>query len=135
MRRSRADIVIANARDLGPTKDWPGWYVYVGRGNMRRRLAASPLANPYVIGQRVDPALVPSSQELRCRTRDEAVEWYDDWLQTEIAHGRRGPEIEAELERMEAIYHRHGKLVLVCWCAPKRCHAGIIRGILEDRFR
>ncbi len=25
---------------------------------------------------------------------------------------------------------KHGKLVLVCWCAPKPCHAEIIRDAL-----
>ena len=29
-------------------------------------------------------------------------------------------------------YKQYGKLNLFCWCAPKRCHAKIIKEVIEN---
>jgi hypothetical protein len=63
------------------------------------RLPASKWRNGYKIG--------------RDGSRDEVIAQYRDWLQ-------RQPELMAALSELR------GK-DLACWCAPKRCHAEVLR--------
>ena len=57
-----------------------------------------PLGNPYKIGP---------------ITRDEAVDAYRRWLVKQVESG---------LVNLEPLRGKD----LVCWCAPKRCHADVI---------
>lgn len=79
--------------------------VYVGRG--------SPLGNPYKIGE--------------FGTRAEAIAKYSTWLDYQITID---PVVEDELRRIEALDNA-GDVALVCWCAPKRCHAEVIRDVIN----
>lgn len=74
---------------------------YVGR--------PSTLGNPY-----------PMRKEAE---RERVVEQYLAWLRKQYA--ANGP-VRAELERLLSIAQRQ-PLELVCFCAPKRCHADVIR--------
>src|SRR5262249_55914272 len=53
---------------------------------------------------------------------------YDRWLSWEVAE--RG-EAHRELRRLAGIA-RTGELVLVCWCAPEKCHGEVIRSEIES---
>jgi Domain of unknown function (DUF4326) len=70
--------------------------VYVGR--------PSPLGNPFTIGQHGD--------------RDRVIELYGRWLHNRIRE--QNPDV------MEALEALTDDTTLVCWCAPKRCHAEMI---------
>jgi hypothetical protein len=76
--------------------------VYVGR--------PSPLGNPFVIG--------------RDGTRAEVVATYRAWLRRQW---RQGGPVRDELERLVAQYRRDRQLTLLCWRAPRPCHADVIR--------
>lgn len=73
------------------------------------------LGNPFGIG--------------RDGTRDEVIAKYREWLWGQIEE--RGEVWEALL-RLLSRARRAGDngLGLACWCAPKRCHAEIIRAAL-----
>jgi hypothetical protein len=104
----------------------PEWVVYVGRGVYG--LTASPLRNPYRVGQHV-----PIGGGRRLTTGD-CVALFRARLRAMRAEA---PALHAEIDRLTAIYREHGRLALVCWCAgpqgwtatepnPPRCHAQII---------
>ena len=59
--------------------------------------------NPYRIG--------------RHGSRNDVIESYRTWLWSEIRSGR------LSLDELRALDGRD----LVCWCAPKRCHAEVLR--------
>lgn len=58
------------------------------------------------------------------RTRLEVIAAYRDWLREQWR--LRGPAREA-LYVLAREYAQTGTLTLVCWCAPKPCHAEVIR--------
>ena len=86
--------------------------VYIGRATARTK--GSVLGNPYRIG--------------RDGARGEVIEKYDRWLSWEIAE--RG-DAYRELRRLADIA-RTGEMVLVCWCAPEKCHGEIIKSEIES---
>jgi len=81
---------------------------YVGRTMPGR--VGSVLANQFKIGKDGD--------------RDQVIEKYRAWLRVMYKHGGRE---RIELERLAAMHKRGEDIVLVCWCAPLRCHAEVIR--------
>ncbi len=86
--------------------------VYIGRATAG--VKGSVLGNPYRIG--------------RDGAREEVIEKYGRWLSWEIAE--RG-DAYRELQRLADIA-RTGELVLVCWCAPEKCHGEIIKSEIES---
>ena len=76
--------------------------VYVGR--------PSVLGNPYPLKDEKD--------------RDVVIEKYGVWLRKEYA--KRG-KVYAALMELAHQYAAGEDIVLVCWCAPRRCHAEVIR--------
>jgi Domain of unknown function (DUF4326) len=76
--------------------------VYVGR--------PSALGNPFLVG--------------RDGTREDVIARYRQWLR---AQWRRGGAVRQELEWLAAQYRRDGQLTLLCWCAPRLCHADVVR--------
>lgn len=77
--------------------------VYIGRVNPRRRLPASPFANPYVIGVH--------------GTREQVIALYRTWIQTQ-------PHLLAMLPELR------GKR-LGCWCAPMPCHGDVLAELAD----
>ena len=73
-----------------------GWYV--GR--------PSALGNPFTMRTEAD--------------RDRVIGQYREWLAHKIAD--RDAAVMNELNAML----KHEEITLVCWCAPKRCHADVI---------
>ena len=133
-RRGGGDgvIEIGNIRDYwdGEKMQLPEYAVYVGRRNNRRGLAASPLENRFPIGgwsfcDEVHRGTI---------TREGAVKLFRAWLRGDIRGVRQLPVWDIahrELDRLRALHEKHGKLTLVCWCAPKPCHAEVIKEVLE----
>lgn len=60
--------------------------------------------------------------------RDEVCDKYRTYF---IAQMRNNQEFRKEVLRLKDIYRTYGKLELFCWCAPKRCHAEVIKHFIE----
>jgi hypothetical protein len=69
----------------------------------------SIFGNPFVIG--------------RDGSRDEVIEKYKDWFLEKIISD---PEFAASVLALKSVP------ALVCWCAPKRCHASVIVELLDS---
>ena len=80
---------------------------YVGR--------PTPLGNPYPLNDESD--------------RDDMCDYYESWFIQQIIE--QNPLIVAELKRLQALHRMYKSLTLICWCAPKRCHAETIKKWLE----
>lgn len=85
----------------------PDDVVYVGRRVNRYHLAASPFANPYVIG-----GPFKGYQSIRM-TRDDVLWLFADWLLSRL---REDPFFIEPLRGNR----------LACWCPPKDCHADVL---------
>ena len=83
-------------------RSYQGEGYYVGR--------PSVLGNPF-----------PMKSE---KDRDEVCEKYRVWLWGEI---KKKDLVFDELNKLAGEFKEKGELVLICWCAPKRCHAEVIR--------
>ncbi len=83
--------------------------IYVGRANREYGLRQSPLANPF-----------PLERESQ---RVEKMAEYKRWLWDRIR--RNDPATMRELRRIVQL-SQCGHVTLVCWCAPKLCHAMIV---------
>ncbi len=78
--------------------------IYIGRAVSRRRLKASPFANPFKLGKDGD--------------RPEIMAKYREYIQTR-------PDLLARLPELRG--HR-----LACWCAPEACHGDILVELIEQ---
>ena len=83
-------------------KGWGLRGVYVGR--------PTPLGNPFRL----------KGEE----QREEVVARYATWLEEELRQGNR--EVARALGKLYRKLKRQGTLTLLCFCAPKRCHAEVI---------
>jgi hypothetical protein len=83
--------------------------VYVGR--------PTPLGNPFRL--------------LREENRDQVVARYAVWLEEELHRGN--PAVTRALEELYRRLKRQGTLTLLCFCAPRRCHAEVIAEHLRRR--
>jgi hypothetical protein len=105
---------VVNFRDVrqhwnAATQTWDNpRYVYIGRANPTHNLPASPWANPVKLDQDT-PA-----------ERERVIGEYAALLAKRLQD-------PAERTRLEAL---RGK-ILVCWCAPKRCHGHALVDALE----
>ena len=80
--------------------------IYVGR--------PSPLGNPF---------------PLRCEVeRASVIRDYEDWLAEQLLDPSSAASIE--MHRLAALARKQD-LCLVCFCAPKACHADIIKRTIE----
>ena len=116
MLSAQARVAVTNIRRRRvPVRDCE---VYVGRANSRYGVAESPLANPFVLAKESERAQV--------------VGRYREWLAAKVAAGDAA--VVAELERLLGIARTRGRLELICWCAPRACHAGVIAEYLTGRL-
>ena len=98
-------ILVLNKRNTGTRGE------YVGR--------PSPLGNPFKLGRESD--------------RDAVIARYEVWLRERIM--ARDKRVCAELNRLYLIARDTELLELVCWCAPKHCHADVIRKVLLESLQ
>ena len=81
--------------------------IYIGR--------PTPLGNPYKVDQNT--------------SRDEAVAMYRVWLHKQLETYNPASEMFLDLlEELEA----NKCLILVCWCAPLKCHGDVIKEMLLE---
>lgn len=85
---------------------------YIGR--------PSPLGNPFSHHSK--------STAVRVRSREEALEKYEAWLEEQ----EEGSVVLKELRKLVAQYKEKGYLKLICWCAPASCHGHIIARKIEE---
>jgi Domain of unknown function (DUF4326) len=83
---------------------------YVGR--------PSPLGNPFKLEGEAD--------------REAVSERFEVWLRQQIEIKDR--HVCSELNRLYRLARDRSELDLVCWCAPRRCHADVIRLVLLEAF-
>jgi hypothetical protein len=88
-------------------RNYKGPGIYIGR--------PSPLGNPFVIGRDGD--------------REEVIRKYRDFLRTAIHNDAR---IKAEFERLQEL-NKKGDVVVICWCAPSKCHGDILKELIEGK--
>ena len=92
---------------IGNKKNWDKGE-YVGR--------PSPLGNPFPMSDDMD--------------REECIEKYRDWIRVMLDLNDKA--VLNELSRLATILYKEKELTLLCWCAPKRCHAEVIKEVLID---
>lgn len=83
----------------------PDGWMYVGREN--QQLARSPLANPFVNDPRKNGILA-----------DDPIGAYRSWLWEKMQ--------AKDQKVMDALAKVQPGMALVCWCAPRPCHAEVI---------
>ena len=70
------------------------------------------------------PTVLGNPYTLNVYTRTDAITRYRIWLRQQWhLHG----EVHAVLLELARQYKAYAQLTLVCWCAPQRCHAEVIR--------
>ena len=70
------------------------------------------------------PTVLGNPYTLEVYTRTDAIARYRIWLRQQW---QRQGEVHAALLQLARRYHERGELTLLCWCAPRRCHAEVIR--------
>lgn len=88
--------------------------VYIGRAMPGR--PGSPLRNPF--------KLAKGESRDECLSR--YVKWFNDLLPDSPEH--------KEMARLVEIA-RNGNLVLLCWCAPEKCHGDVIKEAIEAELK
>jgi hypothetical protein len=71
----------------------------------------------------------PTLAAEKVETRDESIEKYKPWLVEQL----HDPNSDAsrEIQRLFQKWVREGKLTLICWCHPAKCHGDIIKELLH----
>ena len=115
------DIVAINAhRDLILNQKLDEWEVWIDRKH-------SPLGNPYSHLEKQTLA------GFHVATRDEAINSYAKWIVEQLSDDSVNVSVKREYLKLKEIYQRFGKLTMICWCVPHRCHGEILKElILKD---
>ena len=100
-------------------------------GRTTRRGLSSPLPGRVYVGQ---PNVLGNPFQIgRDGTREQVIDKYRAWLWDRIRwthpSGSHSSPQMFELQRLLALA-RDAPLELLCWCAPLRCHAEVIRAAL-----
>ena len=70
------------------------------------------------------PTVLGNPSTLQAYTRTDAIARYRIWLRQQW---QRHGEVHAALLELARAYHERDELTLLRWCAPRRCHAEVIR--------
>ena len=112
---------VCNIKNLSPSllTGSSSSYVYIGRANKSRRLAQSPLANPFPITDKVDLT--------------QSIALYRKWLWAQIKHYKAGGNSEAVELLIELAQRRLDgeEFYLVCWCHPDPCHGDVVNNAIN----
>lgn len=90
--------------------------IYVGRG--------SALGNPYSSNSAL-------SHTITAESREHSVAMYEKWLRNMIK--MKDPAVTGMLNSIWS-KAKQENVNLVCFCAPKLCHADIIKKIIEEKL-
>ena len=130
-RRQRGSIAVGNlvarAREAS---DPSTWEVKVDR--------SSPLGNPFPMNPGQDRGVVCKAFESLVRkglSVEEVAREFSPPLVFDASFASRGAEKarKLELERLAAFSAGGGSLRLMCWCAPRQCHALSIAKVVAER--
>ena len=115
-------ITVMNIKHLPgyPRVHLKPWEVYIGRRNTYAGLPGSPLANPF-----------PEWKY----GREGCIALFREQLERSMESPERTPTLVAmrrEMQRLAGILAEHGRLALVCWCAPLACHGDVIKACLDS---
>jgi hypothetical protein len=81
----------------------------------------APWQQRFYVGR---PTVLGNPYTLKEYTRTDAIARYRIWLRQQWQqHG----EVHAALLELARAYQERDELTLLCWCAPQRCHAEVIR--------
>jgi hypothetical protein len=75
----------------------------------------SPVGNPFVL----------QDEEQRDKVCGQYERWFNSKRLTD-------PKIIEYLKQIKSYFDKHGRVTLLCWCVPKRCHAETIKKWLEN---
>lgn len=106
----QAEVRIINAKTA--SKEERAKAEYVGRENKRYGLPQSPLHNPFKDGDRATSIAKYRKHLLNALKED--------------------PTVAQEFSRLLGQLEQEGAVTLMCWCAPKACHAEVIRDLLLE---
>src|SRR3989442_12620379 len=70
------------------------------------------------------PTVLGNPYTLQVYSRTDAIARYRIWLRLQW---QRHGEVHAALLELARAYQERDELTLLCWCAPRRCHAEVIR--------
>jgi Domain of unknown function (DUF4326)/YspA, cpYpsA-related SLOG family len=70
------------------------------------------------------PTLLGNPYRVQHDAREQAVQRYRAWLRRQW---QVGGEVKEALLELARAYTERDELTLICWCAPRRCHAEVIR--------
>ena len=87
--------------------------IYIGRGTIFGNKASHSKYN---------------GVEVLCNSREEAIEWYLEWLREQW---KNDGEVKKALLNL-ATKHKNGEdIVLICSCKPLPCHGDVIKDAVE----
>jgi hypothetical protein len=97
-------------------------------GNKYHNIPGILLTRPSVLGNPYSH-LEGTRAQWKVATREDAIACYKSWLKARMQDD--GPEL-AELRRLADLARTQtADLVLLCVCAPKSCHADVVKAALE----
>lgn len=80
----------------------------------------TPVGNPFILENADDDV-----------KRDEVCDKYEEWFHKE---GLKNERVQKYLDKLLEHLKSHGRLVLLCWCIPKRCHGETIKRWIESEI-
>lgn len=98
-------LLVINRTTERPRLPFTG--VYVGRPSI--------LGNPFVPATEAQRPLV--------------IDRYEEWLRYRM---QTDNQVSRELKRLVAAVRSGHSLALECYCAPKKCHADVIKKVIEE---
>lgn len=81
------------------------------------------VARPHVLG---NPVILHSEAD-----RDSVIRQYEWWLLECMDRAPNNPRYRA-LAKLRKQHLAGKRIALQCWCAPKACHADVIKRVVED---
>lgn len=108
------NIIVTNKHQFDKYKA-DGEMIYIGRG--------SALGNPFT-----HLPIEKSKASFQVESREKAIQEYERWIWQKI--GDKDESVIKELENIKS-KAKAGKVYLVCYCKPKKCHGDIIKRIVE----
>lgn len=110
-------ITVQNIKTFG--RPMYPWHVYIGRACYG--MEQSPLHNPPEFSRYGREGAIAKFKVL-----------FHGHLLSRPHPGSIPHQVQKECGRLRALHEEHGKLVLICWCAPLACHGDIIKAYLEQ---
>jgi len=114
-------ITVGNLKEYNKKK-YRGKKIYVGRAN---RYLGKHITQSYVKAS--EKSIFGNPFTLRFNTRDEAIDKYEAYFVDRI---KEDEEFRDEFIKLCKIAQKED-VILMCYCAPLRCHADVIKKYME----